>query len=443
MSKNLYRLFIALPILWASKVLAADYTLLEPLPGLASDRNVTIGDYLTALYNFFISIVGILAMVMIILGGIEYMTASGNPGKATKGRERIQDAVLGLLLALLSWVILITINPDLRFIKQPGMTLSGISNNLGLGCVKSFRDGSCTCFDGAAQNLGSLTACNNYCSGVASFNAGAARGCVCTPRDGVQYSANYGDLASCGAYCSTVKSDNHCGRVNTACISANSIIDARSQGYQASNKKCRCIDDAELPLAAGGNCPEICEQQGHCGSKFLIVQLHQTRNKDKDNYYSTGGQKVLDFLLTNDGQYGDFTVSAKFRQNRPDFNCAIFVTNQQLEYINNDQYIWWVREGAIIDPKEYTTIYDSLHMGSADQNVTDGCCGGTPDCTTANKLFTNDCDATEATRVLLTRWSADVDPDCGYVCNFAVNDSHIEWRPQYAIKCNNGYWQKI
>ena len=50
---------------------------------------------------------------MIVIGGIQYVTAYGNPGKLEDAKNRINQALIGLLLAVGAWLILYTINPDL------------------------------------------------------------------------------------------------------------------------------------------------------------------------------------------------------------------------------------------------------------------------------------------------------------------------------------------
>ena len=59
-----------------------------------------------------IGFAAVLAMVMIVMGGIEYMTSELISSKE-EGRERIIHAVLGLLIALGAYLILNTINPQL------------------------------------------------------------------------------------------------------------------------------------------------------------------------------------------------------------------------------------------------------------------------------------------------------------------------------------------
>lgn len=108
------------------------YTPLAPLPGepasINTDAGCTIdpttgnktnctnpcpfGTYLNVVIKVVIGFAAVLAMIMIVMGGIEYMTAELVSGKE-EGRERITHAVLGLLLALSAYLILNTINPQL------------------------------------------------------------------------------------------------------------------------------------------------------------------------------------------------------------------------------------------------------------------------------------------------------------------------------------------
>jgi hypothetical protein len=50
-------------------------------------------------------IIGVIAVVMIILGGISYATSQGDPGKVKKGKDTILYGVIGLIVALLAFAI--------------------------------------------------------------------------------------------------------------------------------------------------------------------------------------------------------------------------------------------------------------------------------------------------------------------------------------------------
>ncbi len=52
---------------------------------------------------------GIIAVIMIIVGGYLYMTAAGNESQATSGRKTLIDAIIGLVIVLLAYVIVQTL----------------------------------------------------------------------------------------------------------------------------------------------------------------------------------------------------------------------------------------------------------------------------------------------------------------------------------------------
>lgn len=96
------------------------YTPLAPLPGfetsfdtLPSETNkCPFGNYLNIMIKLILGIAGVLAMVMITMGGIQYMTSDLVSSKEA-GKETVTNAILGLLIGLGAWLILNTINPAL------------------------------------------------------------------------------------------------------------------------------------------------------------------------------------------------------------------------------------------------------------------------------------------------------------------------------------------
>jgi hypothetical protein len=71
-----------------------------------------LGGYLNLMIKIIIGICGVLAVIMIVMGGLEYMT-SELINKKQEGKDRIRNAILGLLLALGAWTLLNTINPNI------------------------------------------------------------------------------------------------------------------------------------------------------------------------------------------------------------------------------------------------------------------------------------------------------------------------------------------
>ena len=101
---------------------ASTYTPLAPLEGLSSGDNVPVGKdtnqengltiYVKQLYKWGVALTSGLAVIMIMWGGVEYMTSAGGGG-IEEAKKRISAAIAGLLLALGSYIILQTINRDL------------------------------------------------------------------------------------------------------------------------------------------------------------------------------------------------------------------------------------------------------------------------------------------------------------------------------------------
>jgi hypothetical protein len=91
----------------------ATTTLLQPnaFPGVA-ESTANLPAFLGAVFNYGIAIAVVLALIMIIVGGIELMTTDSWTGKEA-GKQKIWDAFLGLGLALVSWLLLYIINPNL------------------------------------------------------------------------------------------------------------------------------------------------------------------------------------------------------------------------------------------------------------------------------------------------------------------------------------------
>lgn len=99
------------------------YKLLAPIGDLKEAPN-NMGDYFNTIFLIAIGLCGALAVVMIVIGGVQYMGDESIFGK-TEAKSRITSAILGLLIALGSWVLLNTINPDL--LGNKGVNIKQVS----------------------------------------------------------------------------------------------------------------------------------------------------------------------------------------------------------------------------------------------------------------------------------------------------------------------------
>ena len=92
------------------------FTLLQPLPtesGEFLSKNVTLKQYLTWAYKFVLALTGFLAVMMIVIGGVEYIISGANESMRGEAHKRISGAITGLILVLVAYLVLYTINPSL------------------------------------------------------------------------------------------------------------------------------------------------------------------------------------------------------------------------------------------------------------------------------------------------------------------------------------------
>lgn len=79
----------------------------------------SIGDYIKVVYNYALVILSILASVMIIVAGIQYVGSAGSQEMISSAKKRISGAVIGLVLAYMSYTILNMINPATVNLRLP------------------------------------------------------------------------------------------------------------------------------------------------------------------------------------------------------------------------------------------------------------------------------------------------------------------------------------
>ncbi len=169
----------------ATIVVGSDYAPLVPLPGIGTPTSFPA--YLVGLYELALMSIGIFAMLMILYGGFKYMTSAGNPALMGDAKDAIWSAIFGLILALLSWLILGTVNPELTMIKTPGTTFSPFTAPATTASEICSTEGTltsptCHCIDGTTitKNPGYESAtCNQACSDslpIVSITGGGGSG---------------------------------------------------------------------------------------------------------------------------------------------------------------------------------------------------------------------------------------------------------------------------
>lgn len=82
------------------------------LPPCTASGDCGINDFLVLAFNivkFMWGLAGSLALLMFVIGGLTLLMAGGDPSRVKSGMTTLQNAVIGILLVLGSWVIINTI----------------------------------------------------------------------------------------------------------------------------------------------------------------------------------------------------------------------------------------------------------------------------------------------------------------------------------------------
>lgn len=64
-----------------------------------------VGSSVTQIVNVVLGVLGVVAVLVIIIGGIMYVTSTGDASMITRAKNMIQYAIIGLIISLLAWAI--------------------------------------------------------------------------------------------------------------------------------------------------------------------------------------------------------------------------------------------------------------------------------------------------------------------------------------------------
>lgn len=68
-----------------------------------------LSDYFGNILEAMIPLIGLVAFIMILVGGFKILTSAGDPKGMASGRQTITLAVAGIALAIIAWLILLFI----------------------------------------------------------------------------------------------------------------------------------------------------------------------------------------------------------------------------------------------------------------------------------------------------------------------------------------------
>lgn len=108
---------------------------LSPTSSIVKDQDLAgnyrveipwIAEYIKGLYDYGLSIAGIIAALVLMGGGLLWLISGGDASKMTQAKEMIIGSVTGLVILASSYIILVQINPELTRFKA--ISLGGIKH---------------------------------------------------------------------------------------------------------------------------------------------------------------------------------------------------------------------------------------------------------------------------------------------------------------------------
>jgi TRAP-type C4-dicarboxylate transport system permease small subunit len=69
------------------------------------DGKDTLVSNITNILNGIIAVLGLVCVVVIIIGGVNYMTSSGDAGKVKKAKDTILYGLIGLIVCVLAFAL--------------------------------------------------------------------------------------------------------------------------------------------------------------------------------------------------------------------------------------------------------------------------------------------------------------------------------------------------
>lgn len=77
----------------------------KPDEYIAASSDTPLNTSVLNIINAVIGVLGIVAVIVIIIGGVQYMTSSGDAGKVKKAKDTILYGIIGLVVVILAFAI--------------------------------------------------------------------------------------------------------------------------------------------------------------------------------------------------------------------------------------------------------------------------------------------------------------------------------------------------
>lgn len=314
-----------------------------PLPQIGEatiSETPLLPEYVKYIFNFSITIAGLVAFLSLIYGGVRYLTSAGNPATMSDARDQIFAGIIGLIVILGSWVLLTTINPQLVVIN-PQLKESELTPGItpGIYLCRDAGGANCEVFTNSTPSLGEL---NDSVASVKFVNPdNFSYGAVLHEHDNYE-----GKIAVClGDGCNNGYNNvSHVDGVSsvTLFVQSNTPEGEGVTLYEIEEYNKRCGNECyQVCSSSGGTCGDGCTGlltffgvggAGHCWGPFQSSQPQLNTSEDVWSIEINSPGKWLAALCRGDNYQGD---------------CEVFTTSDP-NFDTGDSYLGSVPMGSVV-----------------------------------------------------------------------------------------------
>ncbi len=178
--KNIFLFLFIVFLVIPSNALAQSggYVPLAPIDGVSVEGEVVdINSFIPNAIKLGIGIAGVLSVIFIMIGGLKYIVTDVAQVK-TDAKDTIQNAVVGLLLAIGAYAILNTINPKLVDFQ---INIQGVRQGDELPTTISFGGGNRTYTNLTAEEVSCVSNCVSLSGTGLNLKGGGSEACSNDP----------------------------------------------------------------------------------------------------------------------------------------------------------------------------------------------------------------------------------------------------------------------
>ncbi len=168
-----------------------------------------IGDYVIAVYKWSVAVIAILAVVMIMFAGFQWVLSRGNAPAISNAKARISGAFMGLIIILSISLFLGFINPNLTILRPLALYTvkyepidgelsdDGIADQTSAGLYYKQCDARWGSMAYTEENNRECNLCSSGCGATALAIVLASKEISVTPRDVGEYAIEVGARKDC------------------------------------------------------------------------------------------------------------------------------------------------------------------------------------------------------------------------------------------------------